>query len=418
MITEFLIKNFMGIEKECNISLQANNKIKREYNYTKEIDNTNFINLVSFIGNNGSGKTSILKAFATLQTFIDFPSRKSSISSKEFLNNLKKLPDDLIEELLKGLNSLSLPDPNNYNENTIIEIELYIPKNSSEYNIDGFYKYKLIYNKDYKDSGVLEESLNYRKKYNSIKTKEIFKVNNIFESEIGTTLLYENNNLFTKKDNINYYKTFGNFIKNNFVFLFENPDMLQLRETYLIDSFKKNKLLFNSICKIADDKLKYAEIISNNKDENIVFINTKGKKLYLNQLSTGTIKTIYYSNKFYESIKNNQIIFIDELENSLHISLAKFLLNFLINIQFNSYAQIIFTTHNSQILDSLDNDQIYYINNKNNCYDINNISNAIKDGIMNKDKTIKKALEENLLIKNPDNDTINNFFNNIKSNNF
>ena len=92
--------------------------------------------------------------------------------------------------------------------------------------------------------------------------------------------------------------------------------------------------------------------------------------------------------------------------------MVAFLINLNISKDFNHFSQLIFTTHSPFIAFSLTNDQLYFINNKNNEYSITNISNAIKNGIITKDKNPEKAWLEDLLIKNPDINKINEFFKN------
>ena len=99
------------------------------------------------------------------------------------------------------------------------------------------------------------------------------------------------------------------------------------------------------------------------------------------------------------------------MENSLHPSLACFLLQLVGYPIKNSYSQIFFTTHSIYLSSLLDNDQLYYIDNKKDSYNISNISTAIKNNVITKDKTLAIALLEDLLIKNPDSKKIVDFLN-------
>ena len=78
-----------------------------------------------------------------------------------------------------------------------------------------------------------------------------------------------------------------------------------------------------------------------------------------------------------------------------------------------SYNQLFFTTHSIDLAMQIDNDQLYYIDNKLNDYKFLCISDAIKKGIITKDKNVQRALAENLLINNPDINKINDFINSI-----
>lgn len=416
MIIKATIKNFMGIEKEVSISCLSNNKIKRNNNFIiKNENDESILKAIGIIGSNGSGKTSLLKAIATIQTFITFPYRKSSEKSKAFVEQIKSLPDELLNQLLQSINNLNLPSQNVNNplDDTIIELELFIPQDKKDENIiSGIYKYRLVYDSNYNINGVKEESLYYRKKINSKKIIKIFSVNNIIESEIGTKLLYQNNTIISENKDIKYYHSFGNEIMHKFEFMF-NGDFLDFDadEKYLIDILEKNKKRFVNLCSLADDKIIDVIIENKNDKKNLFFINNKNNKLRFDQLSTGTKKIILYGNRILFALENNKNLFIDEMENSLHPSLACFLLQLVGYPIKNSYSQIFFTTHSIFLSSLLDNDQLYYIDNKKDSYNISNISTAIKNNVITKDKTLAIALLEDLLIKNPDSKKIVDFLN-------
>lgn len=407
MLLNAYISNFMGVEKKIEISTLANNKIKRKNQSLTEIeDNINALKTIGIIGSNGSGKTSILSAIATIQTFITFPFRKSTNNNEAFIEQIKKLPDEILNDLLKSFNTLQLPSQNVncLNGDTIIELEFFIPKEDDI--IDGYYTYKLIYNSNYKKEGVKEESLFYRKKYNSKKYIKVFKVNNILESELGTKLLYKNNTINKDNDSmLQYYHSFGNLIMNKCEVVFDHDSI------NLISQFKKNKSRFVKLCNLADEKIINANLEKKDDKDFIYFINNKNNKLYFEQLSNGTQKILVLGNKILESLENNKLLFVDEIETSLHSSLANFLVMLMQYPIENSYAQLIFTTHSVFLPAILDTDQLYYINNKCNTYEVLNINNAIKNGIISKDKSLTIALLENLLINNPNIDKINDFIN-------
>ena len=408
MITRAVIKNFMGIENEIIINCLASNKIKRDYTpFVSTDDELNILKNIGIIGSNGSGKTSILNAFATIQTFVNFPFRKSANNNQKFIEQIKQLPQEMLDQILDDFNNLKLPTANinHSKEDTFISLEIYIPEDKQ--NISGYYNYSLLYDSDYKKNGIKEEKLTYRKKYNSKKDITIFCVKNIIESELGTTLLYKNNNLNIAKDNIEYYDSIGNEIINKMDFIF-GGDSVNLNYFY-----KKHKQLFDKLCNLADEKIVKTDIEKINNKDIIIFLNKDNNKLYFEQLSVGTQKIIVLGCKLINSIENNRIVFVDELEMSLHPSLANFLVMVVQKLKRKSYNQLFFTTHSIDLAMQLDNDQLYYIDNKLNNYRFLNISEAIKTGVITKDKNIQRALAEDLLINNPNIDKINDFINSI-----
>lgn len=409
MLLNLKIDNYKGIKNLVNISGVSSNKIKHSNNQISRIaENTKILKNIGLIGSNASGKTSVLSAIETLQNFLLFPYRKKISGEKDYSDYIKKMTPEQLKQFLIDFNTLQLGEQNNLrsNDKTTIEIELYIPKRKN--NIPGIYKYTLLYKDNYRENGVLMEKLEYRVNVNSKKNEIISLGNNIIESEISTTVLYKNNDSKNKNSlkSIEYYKTFfDEMIKHtSYIDREAGIDLLSI--------IRKDKDKFIALANIADDKIINVSIDENNNSPQILFWNSNNSYLTFSQLSSGTKKIIILGSIILESLQNNNLLLIDEIELSLHPSLVAFLINLNISKDFNHFSQLIFTTHSPFIAFSLTNDQLYFINNKNNEYSITNISNAIKNGIITKDKNPEKAWLEDLLIKNPDINKINEFFKN------
>lgn len=408
MLLNLKIDNYKGVKKEINIGSIASNKIKHSNNEISKIsDNVKLLKNICLIGSNASGKTSILNAIETLQDYLIFPYRKKITGEKEYVDFIENMSPEDIKKFLIKLNTLKLGEQNNLRQNdkTTIEIELYIPKRKN--NIPGIYKYTLIFKNDYSKNGVLMEKLEYKKSINT-KSKIISLGNNIIESEIGTAILYENNDSKNKEisEFISYYKTF-------FDEMIEYTSCIDKKASIdLLDIIKNDKEKFLSLANIADEKIINVSIDENNDKPQILFWNSDKTHLTFSQLSSGTKKVIIMGSILLESLENNSLILIDEIELSLHPSLVTFLININISKDFNHFSQLIFTTHSPFVAFSLSNDQLYYINNQDDQYNVLNINSAIKNGIITKDKNPQKAWLENLLIKNPDINKINTFFKN------
>lgn len=405
MLLSLKIDNYKGVKREINISSIASNKIKRSNNDTSKIaDNVKLLKNICLIGSNASGKTSILSAIETLQAFLMFPYRKKITNEKDYADFIENMSPEELKRFLIKFNTLELGEQNNLrkNEKTTIEIELYIPKRKN--NIPGIYKYTLLYKDDYSKNGVLMEKLEYKKSINS-KSKIIGLGNNIIESEISTAILYENNDSKNNEISIfvDYFKTF-------FDEMIDYTSCIDKKAgDNLFDIIKKNKEQFLSLTNIADEKIINITIDENNDKPQILFWNSNNTYLTFSQLSSGTKKVIILGSILLESLENNSLVLIDEIELSLHPSLATFLINLNVSKDCNHFSQLIFTTHSPFVAFSLSNDQLYYINNKDEQYNVSNINSAIKNGIITKDKSPQKAWLEDLLIKNPDINKINNF---------
>ena len=411
MIVSFKVSNYKGIEKEAIIHTRASNKIKRNQKKCSYISDKNkLLKTICLIGCNGSGKTSVLSAIETLQTFISFPFRKNIKENDDFVNYIKSMNEEDLKKYLIKFNTLDLGEQNinRKKDNTIIEVELYSPPR--ENNISGFYSYKIIYNQDYKKNGVILESLTYRPNYEKKNILNLCRGKNIIESQIGTAILYENNNYISKKNNkyIRYYKSFTDELLN-YTDCYFKGGTVDIRE--MLDNNKKE---FVELCNIADDKIIDVTIDENNKNRNILFWNKYGYSLYFSQLSEGTRKVIILGSIIINALKSNSTLLIDEIEQSLHPTLVHFLIELVSSKSSNNYTQLLFTTHSPLLAFSLENDELYFINNHDNEYFFSNITNAIKTKLITKDQSRQKAWVDDLLIKNPDKDKIEEFINTKK----
>jgi hypothetical protein len=79
--------------------------------------------------------------------------------------------------------------------------------------------------------------------------------------------------------------------------------------------------------------------------------------------SDGTKVLFYIMLTILDIIKNNKILLIDEIENSLHSKIVEYIVGM---FHASAGAQLIYTTHNTNLLDlnKLRKDQIYFVNKK------------------------------------------------------
>ena len=411
MIRNFKVNNFKGIESEANICSKASNKIKRSKNNCSKIsDDIKLLKKICIIGCNGSGKTSFLLALQTLQEFISFPFRKNiNFNDTEYTKYVNSMDESQLKSYLMKLNTLTLGEQNvnKPNEKTEIEIELYIPQR--ENGIPGFYTYTLVYDKSYSQNGVILEKLVYRPKYVKKNIINVCKKEHIMESQIGTTILYANNSLkynYTKY--IEYYKTFVSEMLEYTICCLAGGK-IDIKE--LLTHHKKD---FIKLCNIADDKIVNVTVDENNSKTNFLFLNKSNNSLYFSQLSEGTRKIIILGSIIIKALENNSTILIDEIEQNLHPSLISFLLDLITSKGENNYSQVLFTTHSPFLAFTLENDELYFIDNHSDQYFFSNITNAIKKGRITKDQSRQKAWVDNLLIKNPDKNSILDFLNSKK----
>ncbi|NOY70236.1 MAG: ATP-binding protein, partial [Deltaproteobacteria bacterium] len=95
---------------------------------------------------------------------------------------------------------------------------------------------------------------------------------------------------------------------------------------------------------------------SSNNDEEVA--------LELAEESTGTRKLFALAGPWLDILENGSVFFVDELNNSLHPLLVRFLLNLIHNSETNRHnAQLIFTTHDTTTLDQtlMRRDQVWFV---------------------------------------------------------
>lgn len=414
MITSLYIDNLKGVSSPISYDMIASNKIKRNSNnYYSISQNKKILKAIGTIGANGCGKTSIISAIESIITFITFPFRKNINRAENFNEITENLTKDGLKEFLMSISRLDLPEQNinKIESPTTIKLECYIP--ARENAISGIYEYTLKYNSRYRLIGVLNETLRYKDNFED-NYLTLFSTNNNIESEIGTTIIYENNDNIQLSElalkNINYYKTFINELTNHTIIMKEG--MLNHKLEDLYNASKNN---FIKLCNIADSKI--TNVILSSDDTGREFLNFEiNKQNYLKfyQLSSGTKKIIHFGCEFLNAIYTNSQIIVDELETHLHSSLSLFLLKLVNNSNPKYATQLFFTTHSFDLALNLDNDQLYYIRNTNESYNCESIAKAITKGLISKDKNPFNAIEEGILISNPDSKKIDNFINTLE----
>lgn len=86
--------------------------------------------------------------------------------------------------------------------------------------------------------------------------------------------------------------------------------------------------------------------------------------LLLDEESEGTQKLFAYAGPLLDALKKGQIVLFDELESSLHPKIVRFILSLFHNTQTNpKNAQLIFSTHNTTLLDAsiMRDDQVWFV---------------------------------------------------------
>lgn len=412
MILRLSITNVGGIKDKMDLSFIASKSDKKNINSVCKLPDNIWVNrIIGIIAGNAHGKTTIVDSIASIGSFIHLPLKKKNIPNINDLE-LSEYKDEYKEKIFKSVvddfTSLDLIGCNklNCNESSKIEIEMYIK--TDKLTTTGYYKYYLEYDKNYKSSGIINESLSFKSKYKKAYSY-LFDISNSFESEIGYKIAYEKNILNELSSNnisvdeyerkIEYYKAF--LYHYNYESSVICADNYVFPEYFIISKLKKNdnhnQLL--QYMRLADDNIRDLYIEKDSSGKQKVLFKYDDFVLNYSEISTATQKLLAIAYSIVGTNKGNGVFLIDELDNSLNYEISSFLVS-LFSKKVDSMSQMIFTTNNPDILNSLRRDQIYLLLKKKykieaiNFYDfIDPISNRR----VRKDFSFTKAYKKNII---------------------
>ena len=405
MIIKLELENIGPYTEKVELDFRINKRDKDKLDTIVILPDGEMVTKVAgIIAGNAYGKTTILDALNAVGSFIDNPLNKKEVNS--YASKIDD--DDEFKKFILDFGRLSLIPVNKKEPEAIgsIKVDMFIDSGND---YSGYYIYTLRYDKDYLEKGIIEEKLEFKKKYNSKIIKEIFKISNNLESEIGYKIAYKANilNDLTGKnkkiveDKINYYETFFNrYIKESSTLDAEN---YIFPEEYIISKVLNNKDIVKRFINMADKNIKDIEVDqSDEKNEKLYFIYDDYKLRY-NSISTATKKLCGIAVNFYKASKHGGVFIIDELDNSFNKNIAEFVIKLYSRKIKDNTSQIIFTTNNSELLSDLRRDQIFIIENN------NNVNSVIKYlNFIDKD-TNKKSRKDWSFTRNYNSNVIRNF---------
>lgn len=313
-----------------------------------------------------------------------------------------------IEEIDKGLNtfrSIAFVGGNSSGKSTALSLVLktllflqtgrweFIPrefkKDSIDLNIvfylEGFlYNYSCTFNKIEIDklsianiySPITNEKL-IKLEYNKargIVNLDLLNTNGVDESEILKSSLLDTSAIAKiTGDKISV----DEFSNNNIV----NFDGNIVKNTFFASLNSCDKELVSSIIKLLDESIEY--IICDNSDL-VKFKRINEKEIIISKLellsilSSGTFRGVELYVRSINALKYGKVFIVDEIENCFHKNLVKNLLFIFNSKNINSKgAKLIFSTHYTEILDSLSRRDNIFITHKENGYV--NVKNLYSD---------------------------------------
>jgi len=365
MLVDFSVSNFRSIRKEQTLSLKADSSKKKIDNTFELIKYKNFRLLKSavFYGANASGKTNIIRSFFNFVKFIVFSTDSKKGEKIEWYEPFKL---DLSFSVM----------PTSYKIT-------FINKN------DIMYKYQFSFD----STRIISERLEY---YPLGYQRILFDRNIEAEIKLGSSFRDKKvdknvleNRLFLSEMANRGHEQMGEiylYFKNIEVWNLLNEKHIRNLESHIYeffadpiqDSFRKK---LNRLIRIADTKIESLEVKireSNiqepaNKDENEPSNRRKKRefnayalhKMYdeignnlgetkfdLDEESEGTIILFILGGLIVKSFENGGLLFFDELGNTLHPKLCRFLVGLFNNHKCNpKNAQLVFATHETTLLD-------------------------------------------------------------------
>ncbi|NTU46723.1 AAA family ATPase [Candidatus Roizmanbacteria bacterium] len=361
MIHSFTIKNFYSFKDAGHVDFNVNDKVPDTHNYVRTTTNTRLSKLAVVIGPNASGKTNILKVIPFLKWFIvdSFNAHPDAINPiKSFLFKQKSEIEISVEFEMKGsiyLYSFVL------NELQIVFEELKVKSQSEER-----FTTKSLFTRawDAKNNsytlkasgfGLPENFENIIRKNASI-VASATRLNHKLSQEIGHYWQNIQSNVIEEGwVGDPRYLNNGQRMFDTFSFFHDNPEIKKQAEKLLakfdlgLDGFEIKK-----------------EQAGNNVNLNIQTIHTINKeKIKFSNLSyesSGTIHLFMLLKLILPALKTGSPVIIDELDASLHPEMLMALVTMFIFPESNPHnAQLIFSTHNHKILETLDKYQIILV---------------------------------------------------------
>jgi len=369
MVLEIRISNFFSIDDEVVLDFRAANiksaNAKALSSNVFEADKTNLLKTLVIYGANASGKSNIIKAirFCNAMVFESHNHNENTVYAFKPFKFGGSANKPSVYFIRFMLNDIEYEYTFSLNRNAILTESLHFyPKG----------RIKEIFSRD--------ESRGKTKKEKYTFTDVIKRPLDVAENTSDKTLYISRASQMDRevaKDIFNYFHS---------VFIL---DYLSFGVSAIENISKQNKSQLIEALKIADSdiedvKIKVLKLPGKNVQADLANMTMKVEDVvqdhlqiytyhknqpgiafdFLTEESQGTIKLFFIMLTLLNVIKNNKILLIDEIEESLHPKIVDYIFNL---FKAGEKAQIVCTTHNTRFLDlrKFRKDQIYFANKKN-----------------------------------------------------
>lgn len=398
MLLQFNFGNFRSFKEEVSLDMTAGD-VHEYQERVSTIGKEKILKVAAIYGANASGKSNVYKAFEFMHDYVLY---SSIVMDDEDEGNLSRLIQNVISSYKAYFDN---------EEDSIFEV-YFIDNNTAR-----TYNYGFCFNK----KNVTEEWLN-------VKAKTSTKFNNVFyrdiegiesSNQIAREIRFIKDKIkpnklllsYARLLDITHVSTVFNWFKTMDLVDFADLDYVSFKSNHLPTPFIENQQYRAKLIQFIhsfDDSIVDFHIEENlseesdNKSYKVESVhNVDGKlvRIPLEEESAGTLKMFMLFIDLYSTIKNGDVLVVDELNARLHPLLVRSLLLLFLNPELNTnHAQLIFTTHDTWQLQNklLRRDEIWLVEKNNNVSSLYSLSDVV-DSKGNKIRN-DENLEKNYLV--------------------
>lgn len=341
MVLEIALTNFFSINETITLDLQAANIQTKEARVldgnTFKVGNERLLKTVAIYGANASGKSNIIKAVkAAVDMILDSHNYNEgdSFGFKPFKFGRNDIPSEFyIRFIVNGIEheySFSCT-----RDEIITESLYYYPKGRKA----------LIFSRDERKAGEKKEKYEF--------TTVIRRPMDVASNTSRKTLFLSRASQMDREKAKEIYRWFN----EQLVFSYRGNASVAT-DRFLGD----NKDAVLRVLKAADSDI----VEFTYKDGELTTFHRRNPSLpfdFNTEESEGTKILFRIMLTVMDVVRNNKVMFLDEVETSLHTRLVEYLINLFHN---SRSAQLVFTTHNTHLLDMtrFRKDQIFFVNKR------------------------------------------------------
>lgn len=341
MVLEIALTNFFSINEKITLDLQAANIQTKEARVldgnTFKVGNERLLKTVAIYGANASGKSNIIKAVkAAVDMILDSHNYNEgdSFGFKPFKFGRNDIPSKFyIRFIVNGIEheySFSCT-----RDEIITESLYYYPKGRKA----------LIFSRDERKAGGKKEKYEF--------TTVIRRPMDVASNTSRKTLFLSRASQMDREKAKEIYRWFN----EQLVFSYRGNASVAT-DRFLGD----NKDAVLRVLKAADSDI----VEFSYKDGELTTFHRRNPSLpfdFNTEESEGTKILFKIMLTVMDVVRNNKVMFLDEVETSLHTRLVEYLINLFHN---SRSAQLVFTTHNTHLLDMtrFRKDQIFFVNKR------------------------------------------------------